>query len=287
MTPRRGLNMLTRGAMRTILLGSPIRGGVAGVLTFLISTMCLITFGVDQQWAVGTALAMLVACSAALVYARNEFHYQQLEAITRLTSALKLPVPLPPMRGWRLSPDAAVILVHHLHRLRARQVVEAGCGASTVLIAAIMKQQGTGTVISLEHDPRQVAASRQQLQMLELEAHAIVLHAPIIQHSISGKTWLWYDLETLHEQLSKSAPIDLLLIDGPPVWTQKQARYPALPLLAGELNTQGGVILLDDAKRISEQRVLRRWQVEFPGWSWSHEPTEDGLAIGIASTEAD
>ena len=36
-----------------------------------------------------------------------------------------------------------------------------------------------------------------------------------------GKSWLWYDVK----QLEQLAPIDMLLIDGPPMATQRLARY--------------------------------------------------------------
>lgn len=166
----------------------------------------------------------------------------------------------------------------------AQQVVEAGCGASTVLIATVLKQQGSGSVIALEHDARQVAACRRQLQLLNLEVQVTVLHAPLVQHSIGEESWLWYDLSPLDEELPNDTPIDLLLIDGPPIWTQPLARYPARPLLAHRLRTPGGVILLDDANRVSEQRVLRRWRDESPRWDWSNVSTEDGLAIGIVQS---
>jgi predicted O-methyltransferase YrrM len=274
-------NMLTAGAVRTLVFGSPVRTVTAGAVAFIACASVLRICGFVQLWALATALSLLIVLSAALIYARNERHYQQLEAMVRLASSLELSVPLPPFRGWKLSPDAAVFLVQHLRNLRAEQVVEIGCGASTVLIASVLKQQGAGTVIALEHDSEQAALCRRQLRLFGLESQAIVLHAPLISHSINGDSWLWYDLSELTEKLPMDVSIDLLLIDGPPVWTQKLARYPALPLLAPRLRNPGGVILLDDASRVSERRVVRRWQREFSAMAWTNEATEDGLAVGV------
>jgi hypothetical protein len=64
--------------------------------------------------------------------------------------------------------------------------------------------------------------------------------------------------------------IDMLIVDGPPSATGELARYPALPVLADRLS-EGASVLLDDAARDDEQRVIERWRREQPRMSGLHE----------------
>lgn len=55
----------------------------------------------------------------------------------------------------------------------------------------------------------------------------------------------------------------MLIVDGPPGRVNKDARYPALPLLHERLNP-GAHVFLDDATRPDERRILTQWLAEFP-----------------------
>lgn len=275
--------MLTMGAIRTLILGSPLRTVVVGTLFFLLLSSFLSWLDVPVACSLAIAAIATVLFAAALIYQRNEEHYGQLEAMIRLTASLKLPGPLPPLRGWRLGPDAAVLLTQELQNLQPRQALEIGCGVSTVLIAAELSKQQSGHVIALEHNLADATRCRHQLEMLGLEQYVQIIHAPLVPHKINGKEWLWYDLSDLPDDLS----IDFVLIDGPPVWTQPLARYPAIPLLSSRLNKSGAVVMLDDANRRSERAVLKRWRNEFPAWSWMSEETEDGLVVGLIESSSE
>ena len=95
-----------------------------------------------------------------------------------------------------------------------------------------------------------------------------------MQHSIRGRSWLWYDysLADLPDE------IDMIVIDGPPSNLQKKARYPALPLLIDRLKV-GGLLLLDDAARGGERRAVEDWQAEFPNIEIERVPLEKGLVV--------
>ena len=83
----------------------------------------------------------------------------------------------------------------------------------------------------------------------------------------------WYDLK----ELDPCARWDLVVVDGPPRTVGPEARYPALPVLASQLN-DGAIILMDDANRADERAVLERWRAEHDGIEISLLEHEKGTA---------
>src|SRR5262249_4080355 len=51
-------------------------------------------------------------------------HYAQVEALLSLHSVIRFKHPLPPMRGWGISPDFALILVSVIREHKPRIIVE-------------------------------------------------------------------------------------------------------------------------------------------------------------------
>ncbi len=158
-----------------------------------------------------------------------------------------------------------------VHRAPA-EVVECGSGSSTVVLARLLAERGTGRLTALEHHPEWAAFVRGQLAAEGLSEVARVVHAPL-----EGG---WYAASGV-DQLPAS--IDLLLVDGPPADTAElmQARHPALERLGGRLAPDARVVL-DDIGRAGEQVVLARWEVETP---WRFERLEDeAIAVGRRAT---
>lgn len=265
---------LTANAFRTLLIGSPVRMAfslvVLGVLVRLIPGRT----GMADATIITLSVTVAVAVAASLIYHRNEWHYRQLEAMQRLAACLQLAIPLPPLRGWRLAPDAACILARLILSERPQVIVEAGSGVSTVLCGLLCRQLGTGRVIALEHDHVMATRTREQIQALGLDDLVDVLHAPLRTTRIGNGSWVWYDVS----QIPPDVEIDLLLVDGPPVWIQAEARYPALPLLRERLSS-GAVVFLDDSRRYSERSVLKHWAADCADLKIERHDTEDGTAI--------
>jgi hypothetical protein len=69
------------------------------------------------------------------------------------------------------------------------------------------------------------------------------------------------------------------LVDGPPGYGEGMAasRYPALPALRGKL-APGALVVLDDAEREPEQRILAQWRDAVPEWEFAAYP--EGIAVG-------
>jgi len=200
--------------------------------------------------------------------------YQQLEALISITSILPLRHPLPPMRGWAISPDFGVLLVAEILKKEPRVVLELGSGVSTLLIAYCLENIGHGRVVSFDHDLNYCEKSRDKIGDHKLGNIAEVVHAPLDEMQLNQGSWDWYDTARIDPDIK----IDLLVIDGPPGQIQDISRYPALPLLH-EYLSDDIVILLDDAARTDEKTIVEMWIREFPEFEHEYIPAEKGAAV--------
>lgn len=200
--------------------------------------------------------------------------YQQLEALISITSLLPLRQPLPPMRGWAISPDFGVLMISEILNNKPRVVLELGSGVSTLLIAYGLEKNGHGRVISFDHDSKFCEQSRTRIREHRLDNIAEVVHVPLREVQLNQESWDWYDAAHIDPDIK----IDLLVIDGPPGQIQNISRYPALPLLYRYLSDDV-VILLDDAGRPDEKVILDMWAREFPDFEHEYIPAEKGAAV--------
>lgn len=204
--------------------------------------------------------------------ARSAFH--QMESIVGLQEVLRPVLPLPATRSWAAAPDLLRELAVHCLTREVRVAVEAGSGVSTLVMAYCMKRKGQGRVIALEHDASYAERNRQLLADHGLSEFAVVVHAPLVKHVIDNREWQWYDLS----RVDLDAPIDLLLVDGPPDTTQALARWPALPLLQARLAPRA-TVFLDDGDRADERETARRWKEAHPAATLDHLPLEGGCWV--------
>lgn len=204
--------------------------------------------------------------------------YRQIEAFITLGQQLTLRAPLPPMRGYAISPDFAVILLDLIRDHRPTHIWELGCGVSTLVGAYALEQyHPEGRITSLEHQAAFAKFTREQVNKHGLGAFATVVDAPLIP--LGGlRRWRgdWYD----RAAIVTDAPIELLVIDGPPQYRnpRRLARYPALPVLFDRLAT-GAFVLVDDADRRDERRAVKRWMREFRLTEIRHYDTEKGTVL--------
>jgi predicted O-methyltransferase YrrM len=200
---------------------------------------------------------------------------RRVEGTTRVASALGLPTPLPPFDGWAVLGDLAAELVRMVRFERPQVVVELGGGVSTLLIAAALERNGSGRLISLDHDPDYLERTHAELRANGLEHRVQLVHAPLEDRDFDGETYRWYRVSTLDDVRD----VDLVLVDGPPGTTGPLARFPAGPALIPRL-AHGGRILLDDANRPEEQEIARRWAAGSDGLELEIQPElGKGLAI--------
>ncbi|MDX1660644.1 MAG: class I SAM-dependent methyltransferase [Gemmatimonadota bacterium] len=220
--------------------------------------------------ALATALLILVVLGAARDVRRAlDDHDRQVEARLWLSEALEVRAPLPPMRGWAMSPDLAREVVEHVLDARPARVVECGSGVSTLLVAYALERTGGGRVVALEHDAEYAARTAERIRLHGLEAVAEVVHAPLQTVEVEGEAYRWYAAPDLE------APIDLIVVDGPPA--PPASRYPAVPLLRDRLSADA-VVYLDDATRREARRNLERWSSR-PSVEVEMLETEKGAAV--------
>jgi hypothetical protein len=205
---------------------------------------------------------------------RSEFRlYRQIEALQALTSLLGLRKPLPAMRGWAGSPDFLLEVCQEVLHRRPDRIVECSSGVSTLIAARCCQLNGAGHVFSLENAPEFAHKTRQLLEREGLQEWATVIDAPLIQHSRGGMAYKWYTLDRL-----PPGPIDMLVVDGPLGKLNQQARYPAGPLLFPSLS-DSALIIVDDANRPDERRIVERWQQQFPKLRLEQRDAEKGLVL--------
>lgn len=172
---------------------------------------------------------------------------------------LKIDGVLPPFShlGWEITGELAAFLFHLVRRHRPNLVFELGSGSSTVLFAAAARANGTGRVVSIEHDPEHRNRTAQFLQDTELSDWVTLVETPLVEQRFGSLELQWYDLNALLRGMSDT--IDILFVDGPPGRIQALSRYPALPVLAPHFSPQA-LVLVDDGRREDEARMVELWR---------------------------
>jgi len=209
---------------------------------------------------------------------RQELYFEQVEALLNLHTMLApINAPLPPMRKWAIAPDFGNLLYTLLMEYQPTQIVELGGGVSTVITGYYCAQMEIKAVVeAFDHHPLYASLARQHIDSHQLIDVATVHHAPLEALEISGEKWHWYD-PTAFDLLTE---IDFLTVDGPPQQDNptSMVRYPALPVLFSKLKS-GAIILLDDAHREDEQKIVERWLDEFDLVKLREVDTEKGAVV--------
>ena len=203
--------------------------------------------------------------------------YIQLESLSWLQKVLEIKGALPPLRGWPVSPDFLLRLHCWIRKHKPRVIVETGSGASTLVIADALRQNGNGVLISLEHLKKygdqtwQTLVDENLTEWVDLRVGELVLWKnDHLNPENADKPSRWYplDLDGIHN-------VDLLIVDGPPGGTCLYARYPAVPALFDRL-TVNAEIWMDDANREDEKTICKRW-AELYGFDLEYISLEKGL----------
>ncbi|MGP9643524.1 class I SAM-dependent methyltransferase [Halomonas sp. AOP30-A1-24] len=161
---------------------------------------------------------------------------------------------------------------------RPRVIVEFGSGASTLVIADALRQNGVGKLISIEHSEHYGQQTLGTLQAEFLESWVDLriggLEAWAGEHlnpEDAKKPSHWYPASLLEGVEN----VDLLWVDGPPGATCLFSRYPALPALADKLSPSAEV-WMDDTIRQEEKDICERWAKDY-GFDLEYYALEKGL----------
>ncbi|TCO74310.1 class I SAM-dependent methyltransferase [Chromatocurvus halotolerans] len=209
---------------------------------------------------------------AAIVRKETQALFAQCQALRILESKLHLDQPLPATRGWAGSPDFLLTLADQVLAKKPTIVVECSSGVSTLVIARCLQLNGHGHAYSLEHDQTYAKKTEDMLTSFNLNDYATILYAPLV---VKGNDSAWYDESVLSDHI---APIDILIVDGPPESTAPLARLPAVPRLLPRMNANA-TIILDDADREAERETVKRWLQMEPTFHVNHLHHEKGCVI--------
>ena len=156
---------------------------------------------------------------------------------------------------WAMSPRGLLLLADLIEEHRPTLVLECGPGTSTVYMVMAMRGAGVdGKIVGLEHDQSFAAMTRNVLESLGLMDMVEIREAPLTDWRDQEPPVTWYDPAALTDLRD----IELVLIDGPPKSSAPSARAPAFPLLKSRLKP-GAIIVVDDARRPDEQRMIAEW----------------------------
>ncbi len=269
---------------KSILAGALVLLFIGTGVTFLagLSWSNLLLLGV---FAIGTATLVLTAHAYRVLSLKmtkledrireeGVLTSRQVQALLDVYTRVEPRLPLPPMRHMVISPDFAATLISLVRSQAPQVILELGSGTSTLLSSYCLEKNQSGRLISLDHEARFANETRQAVQQHGLSHIAEVFHAPLKPVAIGGQTFQWYDLSAL----SEIPQIDLLVVDGPPAFLSKNARYPALPLLLPYLSPDA-TILVDDAARPDEKAIVRDWVAQFPEFEKTEYAHEKGTVL--------
>nr|WP_280638980.1 class I SAM-dependent methyltransferase [Sphingomicrobium aestuariivivum] len=160
---------------------------------------------------------------------------------------------MPNLGSWKADTGFLHLIVDHILEHRPRHVVEFGCGASSLVIAAALKKAGCPPHLSFDQHAEFVEKTKDWLH--EHGLHADIRHAALkpIDDEWPG---LFYDTGPLEDG------VDMMIIDGPP-WTINPMTRGGAERLFGHL-APGATLFLDDASRPGERLVARRWKKAHP-----------------------
>jgi predicted O-methyltransferase YrrM len=174
-----------------------------------------------------------------------------------LTAVLGGAAPL--FGRWAVEADFAGIVAREVEQAPGL-VVECGSGATTLIIAAMLRRSGRGRLVSIEHDEAYAERTTRALEAAGLLDVVELVVAPLRDRQVAGRTVRWYDAERVTQAID--ADIDLLVVDGPPQRT-RWSRWPALAVLHPRLAPHA-TVLVDDGRTRAALATTRAWTDAFP-----------------------
>ncbi len=185
--------------------------------------------------------------------------------------------PLPVDENWSAAEDFLQLISDFCLQEKPRVIVECSSGVSSLVLARCCQLNRQGHVYSLENGSRFVKQSEQQLSAYSLNDYCDVIFSPLTGIVLNAENYQWYDINTFSE-IETESRIDMLVIDGPPGFLQKNSRYPALPVLMTRL-ADSCSIFLDDAGRDDEKNIVEYWLRQFPEFQLTYIDNERGCSI--------
>lgn len=221
---------------------------------------------------------------------------QQLKAALEQSASVDLSwiQPPPTAHDWTLAPDALRMVTQIVNVVRPRHILELGSGLSTRVLARTAASLKPACVISsVDHDPQYNYGASEAAQKKEAADGAapsadaadappvpmakVKFHlAPLVVREFGGKLVGVYLMDP--KKLASKRPVDLVVIDGPPInlGGREGTLYQVMDYVR-----PGTIILLDDSKRPEERAAIQAWQDNFG--DAIHAEQLPGFAKGMAA----
>ncbi len=190
-----------------------------------------------------------------------------------LQAQLNLKDGIPYTQNWSAAADFLQLIVDYCLQVQPSYVLECSSGLTSLLLARSCQRNAKGRVVSLEDGEQYAANTRSYIQRYGLDRHASVIHAPLQKIIIDEVAYAWYATRAIPD-----GEIEMLVIDGPSSFIQKNSRYPALPILHPRL-ANGCRVFLDDAARPDEREIVGLWLAKFPHMDLEYVENARGCAI--------
>ena len=174
---------------------------------------------------------------------------------------------------WSAAPDFLELISNYCLKTKPLNIIECSCGFSTLVLARCCEINKTGKVTSLENGYEFAQQTRDQISNYMLDKYAGVIDAPLIKQPLNDRDYQWYTLDN-----TIPSDIDLLIVDGPPGYIQKNARYPAINMLQ-PFFAEKCRVYLDDAARNDEREIVEQWRRQFSPASVDYIENERGCAV--------
>lgn len=187
----------------------------------------------------------------------SNINYNRIDALLSILNTIETSHSLPIMRSWTISSEYGLDLIN-TYIDHDGTSIDIGSGISSLLLGYVKKEKGgKRRVISIEHSEEYFEASKVELEKHGLIDHVEIYYCPLIDYTLEGKTWKWYDIS----KIDNISNVSLISVDGPPGSTQDLTRYPALPILK-DFITENTIVFLDDAYRKEEKEIAEQWEKE-------------------------
>ena len=248
-------------------------------LFFIASLIILLNILISQSVDYEFVIIIIIFCLLYKnLYSKNHIKksYRQLEILIPIINKLNITKTLPKtnaLNDYAASPDFLCTIVDIIEENKPDLIIEAGSGVSTLIGSySLKKYNPKGKIISFDHNDLFASLTKKEIHEHQLDKYSDVIHSDLIDYP--DYKFSWYDIR----KVSFQKKIDLVIIDGPPSKLNKFARYPAIPLLLDNLSDKA-IIILDDAGRKYEKKIIEKWQKEFDCFNYRYEDNDKGICI--------
>ena len=190
-----------------------------------------------------------------------------------ISSSLTLDTCLPYDSDWSAAPDFLKLIIDSCLNTQPQTIVECSSGVTTLVLARCCQINGTGHVYSLENGSEYAIAIAKQLKIYGLDKYADVIHSPLHKIEVNKQLFDWYQVDKINV-----SEINMMIVDGPSGFIQKNSRYPALPVLYERLSSSCE-IFLDDASRPDEKEIVKFWLDEYSDMEHQYIENDRGCSI--------